>query len=133
MVYVYVYRPLPPATAPSVQTREATLPAFRHDLFAMNLSLFAGSPFVAAYGAALARHGLAFAPATDTFASVFPGGAWFGVSADLEATVARASEFSIEDAKRWREMTMAFASELGAAMPSFALAKVLFKRGAPRA
>ena len=54
--------------------------------------------------------------------------------------LARASEFSIEDAKRWREMTMAFASEaphifgvLGAAMPSFALAKVLFKRGAPRA
>ena len=29
----------------AVQTREATLPGFRHDLFAMNLSLFAGSPF----------------------------------------------------------------------------------------
>jgi phytoene dehydrogenase-like protein len=118
----------------AVQTREATLPGFRHDLFAMNLSLFAGSPFVAAYGAALSRHGLAFAPASDTFASVFPDGTWFGVSTDLDATIARASEFSLEDAKRWREMVEAFASAaphifgvLGAVMPSFALAKVLYK------
>lgn len=118
----------------AVQTREVTLPGFRHDLFAMNLSLFAGSPFVAAYGAALSRHGLAFAPASDTFASAFPDGTWFGVSADLDATVARASEFSIQDAKRWREMATAFASEaphifavLGAVMPSFALAKALYK------
>src|SRR5271157_5807964 len=51
----------------AVQTREATLPGFRHDVFAMNLSLFAGSPFVAAYGAALARHGLAFVSTPDTF------------------------------------------------------------------
>ncbi len=118
----------------AVQTREATLPGFRHDLFAMNLSLFAGSPFVAAYGAALARHGLAFAPASETFATAFPDGSWFGVSADLDATVARASEFSIEDGKRWREMAAAFPGDaphifgvLGSAMPSFALAKVLFK------
>ena len=118
----------------AVQTREATLPGFRHDLFAMNLSLFAGSPFVAAYGAALGRHGLAFAPASDTFASAFPDGSWFGVSADLDATVVRASEFSIEDGKRWREMATAFAGDaphifgvLGSVMPSFALAKVLFK------
>jgi phytoene dehydrogenase-like protein len=118
----------------AVQTREATLPGFRHDLFAMNLSLFAGSPFVAAYGAALARHGLAFAPATDSFASAFPDGSWFGVSADLDATVARACQFSIEDGKRWREMATAFAGDaphifgvLGSAMPSLALAKVLYK------
>jgi phytoene dehydrogenase-like protein len=118
----------------AVQTREATLPGFRHDLFAMNLSLFAGSPFVAAYGAALGRHGLAFVPATETFASVFPDGTWFGVSADLETTVARASALSMEDARRWRAMATAFASDarhifavLGSAMPSLALARVLFK------
>ena len=29
----------------AVHTREVTLPGFRHDLGAMNLSLFAGSPF----------------------------------------------------------------------------------------
>jgi phytoene dehydrogenase-like protein len=118
----------------AVQTREATLPGFRHDLFAMNLSLFAGSPFVAAYGAALARHGLAFAPAADAFATAFPDGSWFGVSADLETTVARATTFSAKDGRRWREMAGAFAGDaphlfavLGSVMPSFALARVLFK------
>jgi phytoene dehydrogenase-like protein len=123
-----------PAAGGAVQTREATLPGFRHDLFAMNLSLFAGSPFVAAYGAALARHGLAFVPATDAFATAFPDGSWFGVSADLETTVARAARFSAEDGRRWREMAGAFAGDaphlfgvLGSAMPSFALARVLFR------
>jgi phytoene dehydrogenase-like protein len=118
----------------AVQTREATLPGFRHDLFAMNLSLFAGSPFVAAYGGALSRHGLAFAPAKETFATAFPDGSWFGVSADLETTIARANALSAEDAKRWGAMVQAFASEarhifgvLGSVMPSFGLARVLYK------
>jgi phytoene dehydrogenase-like protein len=118
----------------AVQTREATLPGFRHDLFAMNLSLFAGSPFVAAYGAALARHGLAFAPASDAFATAFPDGSWFGVSAELETTAARADALSPEDGRRWREMVAAFGADaphlfavLGAPMPSFALFRVLFK------
>src|SRR5471030_2634635 len=118
----------------AVQTREATLPGFRHDLFAMNLSLFAGSPFVSVYGAALARHGLAFAPATDTFATAFPDGSWCGVSADLATTAARIDALSLEDGRRWREMVAAFAGDashifgvLGSAMPSFALVKVLYK------
>ncbi|HEY3166159.1 MAG TPA: FAD-dependent oxidoreductase, partial [Candidatus Binatia bacterium] len=33
----------------AVKTREVTVPGFRHDLFAMNLSQFAGSPFYAVY------------------------------------------------------------------------------------
>jgi len=118
----------------AVQTRELTLPGFRHDVFAMNLSLFAGSPFVAAYGAALARHGLAFVSAPDTFSTSFPDGSWFGVSADLETTAARADALNAADGRRWREMVAAFADEaahifgvLGAPMPSFALAKVLYK------
>ena len=118
----------------AVQTREATLPGFRHDLFAMNLSLFAGSPFVAAYGAALARHGLAFAPASDTFATAFPDGAG-SASAPISKRRRRApAQLSAEDGKRWREMAAAFAGDaphifgvLGSAMPSFALAKVLYK------
>ena len=31
----------------AVKTRAVTLPGFQHDLFAMNLGLFAGSPFFA--------------------------------------------------------------------------------------
>ena len=33
----------------AVKTAEITLPGFRHDLYAMNLGLFAGSPFFAAH------------------------------------------------------------------------------------
>jgi phytoene dehydrogenase-like protein len=53
----------------AVKTRELTLPGFRHDLCAMNLSMFAGSGFFAAHKDALLAHGLAFAPATDCFAT----------------------------------------------------------------
>ncbi|MDO5603737.1 MAG: NAD(P)/FAD-dependent oxidoreductase [Paracoccus sp. (in: a-proteobacteria)] len=92
----------------AVQSGEYTLPGFRHDWAAMNLSLFAGSPFVAAHGAALTRHGLAFAPAADCFASVFEDGRWLGVSTDLEATAARIAGFSPRDAQVWRDMAAAF-------------------------
>ncbi len=43
----------------AVKTREVTLPGFRHDLFAMNLSMFAGSPFFAAYKDRLFANGCA--------------------------------------------------------------------------
>ena len=42
----------------AVKTRELTLPGFRHDVAAMNLSMFAGSPFLREYGEALGRHGV---------------------------------------------------------------------------
>ncbi|RUU10890.1 NAD(P)/FAD-dependent oxidoreductase, partial [Mesorhizobium sp. M6A.T.Ca.TU.002.02.2.1] len=68
----------------AVQTREFTLPGFRHDFGAMNLSLFAGSAFHKKYANELKKHGLEFAPVADCFASAFPDGRWFGVSHDLE-------------------------------------------------
>ena len=46
----------------AVKTGEYTLPGFRHDWAAMNLSLFAGSPFFKTYGAELGKHGCAFVP-----------------------------------------------------------------------
>src|SRR6195952_5839295 len=52
----------------AVKTREVTLPGFRHDLGAMNLSMFAGSAFFAAYKQELIANGLGFAPAADCFA-----------------------------------------------------------------
>lgn len=109
----------------SVQTREVTLPGFRHDLFAMNLGLFAGSPFMRAHGEALMRHGLAFAAASDCFATPFANGRWFGVSKDLEKNVHRAQSFSAADAARWRAMSDEFGRDaphifalLGSPMPS---------------
>ena len=73
----------------AVKTGEYTLPGFRHDWAAMNLSLFAGSSFHTENAADLAKHGIAFAPTTHPFASVFPDGRWFGVSSDADETTAR--------------------------------------------
>ena len=87
-----------PVSGGAVQTREVTLPGFRHDLGAMNLSLFAGSAFHKKYANELKAAGLEFAPVADCFASVFPDGRWFGVSTDIEKTAARLAGFSTEDA-----------------------------------
>ncbi|GAB5374473.1 MAG: NAD(P)/FAD-dependent oxidoreductase [Acuticoccus sp.] len=115
-------------------TAEVTVPGFRHDLFAMNLSLFAGSPFAAAYGERLAAHGLAYAPAHDCFASAFPDGRWLGVSNSLEETAGRIAAFDEGDAARWRAMTAAFAEDapayfalLGAPMKPAALARLALR------
>ena len=72
----------------AVKTGAYTLPGFRHDWGAMNLSLFAGSAFFKAYGAELAQNGLEFVPTAKPFASVFPDGTWLGVSTDTVATKA---------------------------------------------
>lgn len=118
----------------AVKTREVTLPGFRHDLCAMNLSLFAGSPFLRQHGEALARHGLGFVPAEDCFASVFSDGDWCGVSKTLAATLARLERLSPADAASWQRMVQRFGNDaphifglLGSPMPSLAALKVIWK------
>ena len=95
----------------------------------MNLSLFAGSAFHRKYANELKAAGLEFAPVADCFASVFPDGRWFGVSTDLEKTVARLAAFSAEDAETWRRLVGGFMGEaehlfrlLGSPMSGRALA-----------
>ena len=114
----------------AVRTAEVTLPGFRHDLYAMNLSLFASSPFHAEHGEGLRAHGLAFVPAEHCFASPMRDGRWFGVSKDLATTLARAEQFSHEDATTWRAMLERFGGDaphifalLGSPMTKRALAK----------
>ena len=111
----------------AVKTREVTLPGFRHDLCAMNLSLFAGSPFFAAYKEELTAQGLAFAPAADCFASVFRDHGFLGVSKDLDKTLAGIAALSAKDAAAWRTMVDRFGEDaphlfalLGSPMPSLA-------------
>jgi len=118
-----------PVSGGAVQTREVTLPGFRHDLGAMNLSLFAGSGFHKTYANELKNAGLEFAPVADCFASVFPDGRWFGVSNDLDKTAARLEQFSKEDAETWRRLVGGFMGEaehlfrlLGSPMSARALA-----------
>ncbi len=118
----------------AVRTREVTLPGFRHDLFAANLNLFAGSPFFQAYRDDLIRHGLGFVPTEHCFATAFPDDRWFGVGKDLEATVNRLEAFSRKDAETWRTLVAGFSSDaphifglLGNPMPSWATAGVLYR------
>jgi len=95
----------------AVRTDEYTLPGFRHDFAAMNLSLFAGSDFHKKYANELKSHGLDFVPAMDCFASAFPDGRWFGVSTDIEKTTARLTQFSARDADTWRRLVPGFMGE----------------------
>src|SRR5690606_27702664 len=82
----------------AVQTREVTLPGFRHDLFATNLSNFAGSAFCGRYKTELESHGMAFAPADHCFASVFRDGTALGVTPSLDETAAQIQALSPDDA-----------------------------------
>ena len=118
----------------AVKTGAYTLPGFRHDWAAMNLSLFAGSGFLKAYSGELTRHGLEFIPVSHPFASVFPDGTWCGVSTDLATTTARIAAFSARDAETWGRLVKAFPTEaphlfglLGTPMRLPALAYFAFK------
>ena len=117
----------------AVKTAELTLPGFRHDLYAMNLSLFAGSPFYAAHKSKLDAAGLALVPASHSFASVFDDGRWLGVDTDLASTCARIAARNPRDADTWRAMQAGFGADaphlfalLGSPLPSWALARVVW-------
>ncbi|MDZ4086386.1 MAG: NAD(P)/FAD-dependent oxidoreductase [Tabrizicola sp.] len=118
----------------AVKTGEYTLPGFRHDWAAMNLSLFAGSPFFKAYGAELARHGCEFVPVDRPFSSSFPDGTWAGVSTLGDETLAAFRALSPQDAETWTNLTSRFGAEaphlfglLGSEMKLRALAYFMFK------
>lgn len=118
----------------AVKTREVTEPGFRHDLCAMNLSMFAGSAFYAAYGEELRAHGLGFVPAPHCFASVFPDGTYLGVGTDRAETKRAIAAFSQRDAEAWSAMIEDFGQKaphlfalLGAPMPSVQSLKTVWK------
>ena len=100
-----------PGPGGAVKTGAYTLPGFRHDWAAMNLSLFAGSPFFKAYGPELIRHGLEFAPVAAPFASAFPDRSWLGVTTDMAETKARLATVSPADAETWARLVAAFPGE----------------------
>ena len=125
----------PTRRAEPSKTREVTVPGFRHDLFAMNLSPFAGSPFFAAYKDTLLAHGLRFSAAADCFATPFPDGSWLGVSQDLATTTAAYRHHLVgrcgalaTHGERLRELTAPHIFALLASpIPSFAAAKSVWK------
>lgn len=118
----------------AVKTKALTLPGFRHDWAAMNLSLFAGSPFFAAYKDELSSHGLEFAPVANCFSSVFPDGRWLGISTDPIKTRAAIAGFSEPDAAQWDALIADFPARaedlfalLGNSLNKHAFAYFIFK------
>ncbi|OJU92201.1 MAG: dehydrogenase [Burkholderiales bacterium 66-5] len=118
----------------AVQTAEVTLPGFRHDLCAMNLSMFAGSPFFATHKDRLLQAELGLVPVTHSFSSVLADGGWLGVDTDLASTAARIAARNAKDAETWRAMAQAFAADaphlfafMGSPMPSWQLARNLWR------
>jgi phytoene dehydrogenase-like protein len=118
----------------AVRTEEVTLPGFRHDLFAMSLNAFAGSPFFAEHKDELFAHGLALASSSKPFGSVFPDGRFAGVSADPGETLASVRALSAADAEAWQRLAARFAaiaphlfSTLSTPMPSAAAARALLR------
>lgn len=95
----------------AVRAGEYTLPGFRHDWAAMNLSLFAGSGFMKLHGSSLTGRGLDFVPVSKPFASAFPDGRWLGVSTDAEETMRGIRGFSARDAETWHKLIRAFPGE----------------------
>ncbi len=121
-----------PVAGGAIKTAEVTLPGFRHDLYAANLNLFAGSRFFARHKNRLLANGLEFVPASQCFASAFPDGSWLGVGTDLEETIARIGRFSAHDAEAWRGLAGAFLPQLevisailAARMPSVEILRIV--------
>ncbi len=118
----------------AVKTGEYTLPGFRHDWAAMNVSLFAGSAFFKAHGEELKRYGCAFVGVDRPFASSFPDGTWAGVSTRMEETLAGIGALSPEDAEAWKRLVAGFGAEaphlfglLGCAASKRAVASLAYK------
>lgn len=117
----------------AVKTAECTLPGFHHDMFAMNLSMFASSPFYVQHGKLLESHGAELLPVRQTFASAFPDGTWLGVDQDIDCTTARIAALSTKDARQWRALSDDFQKNapylfriLSAEMPSLNAVKALY-------
>lgn len=118
----------------AIRTEEVTLPGFRHDLFATNLSLFAGGLVMAALKDDLIKNGLEFIPSDKPFCSIFPGGRALGVIQSVEATLENIARIAPLDQKAWQDLTTRLEKLaphllplLGNELPSFKAVRSLFK------
>lgn len=117
----------------AVRTSEITLPGFHHDLMAMNLNLFAGSPFFARYSERLMANGLEFVPSSRPVCSLFPDGSHVAISTDLAATLESIRGVSDRDAEAFEALLARFQREaphlfglLGTPLPSAAAIRALW-------
>ena len=122
-----------PTPGGAVQTKALTLPGFHHDVAAMNLSMFAGSGFMARHGAEMARHGLKLVSVDRPFAQAMTPGDFVGVSTDINETLA--SFHSEQDKDTWQSLMREFPEKaavigglLGTPMTRTALLKFVWRQ-----
>jgi phytoene dehydrogenase-like protein len=88
----------------AIRTESITLPGFRHDLFATNLSLFKSSLVYREHQAEFERAGLRFIACHDAFASVYDDRKSVRISTDAEQTAAEFAKCSAADLEGWRDV-----------------------------
>jgi len=117
----------------AVQTRELTLPGFKHDPFAASHVLFYGSPIYQELGKELEKHGLKYRIASHSFASLFPDADSISCYANEAKTLDSLARQSANDSTTWKELLAMFGeSQQGFAgllyneMPSFATVKSIY-------
>jgi phytoene dehydrogenase-like protein len=91
-----------------IRTAEVTLPGFRHDLYATNMNAFVSSAFMQLYADDLARHGLKFVRAEQSFCSIFEDGDLVGVTTSRDQTLQDIARLSASDARSWVTLTEQF-------------------------
>ena len=118
----------------AVRTEEVTLPGFKHDLFATNLSLFAGGGVMAELKEDLIAHGLEFVPSGKPYCSLFPDGKMIGITMNREENIETLQRVAPNDVKAWQDLTVKLGELaphlfpiLGTELPSLAASKSLFK------
>jgi phytoene dehydrogenase-like protein len=118
----------------AVRTEEVTLPGFKHDLFATNLSLFAGGGVMAELKDDLIAQGLEFVPSDKPYCSLFPDGKMIGITMDRQKNLDTLARVAPNDVQGWKDLTSKLGELaphlfpiLGTELPSYAAAKSLFK------
>jgi phytoene dehydrogenase-like protein len=88
----------------AIRTDNVTLPGFRHDLYATNLSLFRSSRVYREHQAEFERAGLRLITCHEAFASAYPDGRSVRVSTDAERTADEFARCSAGDLEGWRKV-----------------------------
>ena len=92
----------------AIRTENVTLPGFRHDLYATNLSLFRSSLVYREHQADFDRAGLRFVTCHEAFASAYPDGRSVRIYTDADLTASEFSKCSAADLEGWRQVVSAY-------------------------
>src|SRR5262245_42557818 len=92
----------------AVRTAEVTLPGFKHDLFATNVTIFTASPFYREFKADFDATGLRFLTNGFPYASAYPDGKAARVYVDPALTESEMSSHSASDLAGWRNVIALF-------------------------